>query len=159
MINTNDLNEYSNKVYAYLIKKHSNLVENISIHPSDFGKNHLRLEIKSINENSTHNLFLSSEDNEFTIGFDIYHDHFDSFSSQDFDSEIKVAMDYFNKILSDVLLVICAGGSASTLLTNEGIKVLESGQILDSFNYDCITYYVVSWSGHHDRTFENPKLK
>ena len=138
-----------------MLKNHRNLIENISIYPSDVGKNYIRLEIKSINENSTSSLFLSSEINELTVGFDIYHDHFDSFSGQVFEDEIKVALEYFNKILNNEWFLVSAGGGASTLLTNEEIKVLESGQVLKSFNYDCITYYVVSWSGHYDRTFEN----
>lgn len=156
MINSYELNDYSNKVYEYLKKNNSKLFENISLQPSDFGKNHIVIELITKNQNSASKLILSSEDNELTVGFDIYHWHFDKFREQDFEDEIEIALEYFYKILNEELFVVCAGGGASTLLTKEEISIIESGQILEKFNYDCITYYVTSWSGNHDRIFENP---
>ena len=156
MINSNELNDYSNKVYEYLKKNNSKLLENISLKPSDFGRNHIFIELITKNENSASNLILSSEDNELTVGFDIYHCHFDKFREQDFEEEMKIALEYFYKILNEELFVVCAGGGASTLLTKEEISIIESGQILEKFNYDCITYYVTSWSGKFDKIFKNP---
>ncbi|WP_432672156.1 hypothetical protein [Flavobacterium sp. SM2513] len=156
MINSNELNVYSNKVYDYFKKNNSKLLENISLQPSEFGKNHIFIELITKNENSASNLVLSSEDNELTIGFDCYHCHFDKFPEQDFEEEMKIALEYFYKILSEELFVVSAGGGASTLLTKEEISIIESGQILENFNYDCITYYVTSWSGNHDRIFNKP---
>lgn len=156
MINSNELNDYSNKVYDYLKKNNSELLENISLQPSDFEKNHIVIELKSQNVNSVCNLFLSSEDDQLTVGFDSYHCHFDNFREHVFEKEIKIALQFFYKIVNEELLVVSAGGGATGLLTNEEIKIIESGQILEKFNYDCITYYVTSWSGNYDRIFKNP---
>ncbi|MBS7230898.1 hypothetical protein KHA90_07660 [Flavobacterium psychroterrae] len=155
MINSNELNDYSNKVYEYLKKNNSKLLENISLQPSDFGKNHIFIELRSKNKNSSSNLYFSSENNELTVGFDGYHCHFDSYSDQDFKEEIKIALDYFYKILSEELFVVCAGGGTTTLLTNQEIDIIESGQTLEKFDYDCITYYITSLSGDHDRIIKN----
>ena len=154
--NSDELNDYSIKVYKYLKKHHKKLLKNISLQPSDFGKNHIFIELITKNENSASNLTFSSEDNELTVGFDCFHSHYDSFSEQNFEYEIKIALENFYKILNEELFVVCAGGGASTLLTKEEINIIESGKILERFNYDCITYYVTSWSGNHDRIFKNP---
>jgi len=156
MISSNELNDYSNKVYEYLKKNNSKLLENISLQPSDFGKNHIFIELITKNENSSSNLFLSSEDNQLTVGFDSYHCHFDSFREQDFEEEIKIALEYFYKILNEELFVVSAGGGTTTLLTNDEINFIENGHRLEKFDYDCITYYVTSWSGNYDRIFKNP---
>ena len=156
MINSDELNDYSNKVYEYLKKNNIKLLENISLQTSDFGKNHIFIELITENENSASNLFLSSADNELTLGFDSYHCHFDHFSGQDFEVEMKIALEYFYKILNEELFVVSAGGGITTLLTNEEINIIESGQKLEKFDHDCITYYVTSWSGNHDRIFKNP---
>lgn len=156
MINSNELNDYSNKVYDYLKKNNRELIENISLQPSDFGKNYIIIKLKSKNGNIDSNLFLSSEDDQLTVGFHRYHCHFDNFLEQDFEKEIKNALEYFYKILNEELLVISADGKVTDLLTNEEIEIIENGQILEGFNYDCITYYVTSWSGNYDRIFKNP---
>jgi hypothetical protein len=155
-INSDELNDYSIKVYNYLKKYHKKLVENITLQKSDFGKNHIFIELITKNENSASNLTFSSENNELTVGFDCFHTHFDSFNEQDFEKKIKIALESFYKILNEELFVVCAGGGASTLLTREEINIIESGQILERFNYDCITYYVTSWSGNFDKIFKNP---
>src|SRR5690606_3773234 len=103
------------------------LLENISLQPSDFGKNHIFIELITKNENSSSNLFLSSEDNQLTVGFDSYHCHFDSFREQDFEEEIKIALEYFYKILNEELFVVSAGGGTTTLLTNDEINFIENG--------------------------------
>lgn len=156
MINLTELNNYSYKVYKYLKKNNRKLLENLSLQASDFGKNHIFIELITENENSTSNLFLSSENNRLTVGFGNYHCHFDQFSGQDFEKEMKIALEYFYKILNEELFVVCAGGGASTLLTNEEINFIESGHKLEKFDYDCINYYVTSWSGNQDRIFKNP---
>lgn len=156
MIDSNELNDYSNKVYEYLKKNNTQLLENILLQPSDFGKNHIYVELITKNKNSASNLFLSSEDNRLTVGFDSYHCHFDTFAKQSFEEEIKTAVEYFYKILNEELFVFSAGGGATTLLSNEEINIIERGQTLEKFNYDCITYYVISWSGNYDRIFKNP---
>jgi len=155
-INSDELNDYSLKVYEYVKKNHNKLIKNIKLHKSDFGKNHICIELITKNENSASNLIFSSEDNQLTLGFDCFHSHYDSFSEQNLEDEIKVALENFYKILNEELFVVSAGGGASTLLTKEEINIIESGKILERFNYDCITYYVTSWSGTHDRIFKNP---
>lgn len=155
-INTDELNDYSIKVYKYIKKNHGKLLENIILEKSDFGKNHICIELKTKNENSSSNLYFSSENNELTVGFDSFHSHYDMFSELDFKKEIKSALENFYKILNEELFVVCAGGGASTLLTTDEINSIESGKILEYFNYDCITYYVTSWSGNHDKIFKNP---
>jgi hypothetical protein len=154
-INSEELNDYSVKVYKYLKKNHTKLIENSKLQKSDFGKNHIYIELITKNENSASNLIFSSENNELTVGFDCFNSHYDSFSEQNFENEIKIALENFYKILNEELFVVCAGGGASTLLTKEEINTIESGKILEIFNYDCITYYVTSWSGNNDRIFRN----
>ena len=155
-INAEELNDYSLKVYKYLKTYHKNLLENVTLKKSDFGKKHIFIELITKNKNSASNLFFSSADNELTVGFDCFHSHFDSFIDQDFETEIKIALENFYKILNEELFVVSAGGGTSTLLTKDEINVIESGQILERFNYDCITYYVTSWSGKFDKIFKNP---
>ena len=46
-INTDELNDYSIKVYKYIKKKHKKLLENIIIEKSDFGKNHFCIQLKT----------------------------------------------------------------------------------------------------------------
>lgn len=154
--NLNELNEYSCIVFEYLKKNNTELLENLSLKPSIFGKKYIVIEIATKNENSASNLFLSSEYNELTVGFDSYHCHFDNFREQDFEEEMKNALKYFYKILNEELFVVCAGGGVTTLLTNEEINIIESGQKLEKFDYDCITFYITSWSGKYDRVFKNP---
>ena len=155
MIYPEELNDYSKKVYNYLKANHNALLDNISLHSSDFGKNYLLIEIKAHNKNLNSDLFLSSEDNMLTVGFHNYHCHFDKFREQDFNVEIKTALKYFYKILNDELMVVSAGGTTD-LLTNEELKVLESGQKLEKLDSDCISYYINSWSGSYDRILKNP---
>lgn len=155
-INSDELNEYSIKVYKYLKKYHRKLLKNISLEKSNCGKNYIFIELTSKNENIASNLSFSSENNELTVEFDCFHCHFDSFSELEFEKELKTALEYFYKILNEELFVVCAGGGASSLLTKEEIKIIESGQKLEYFNNDCMTYYVSSWSGNHDRIFKNP---
>lgn len=155
MINPNELNEYSKKVYYYLKKESNILIEKISLHPSDFGKNYLLIELDPKSKNTSSPLFFSSEDNMLTVGFCNYHCHFDKFSGQIFDEEIKIALEYFDKILHERLLVVSAGG-ITTLLTKEEIAILENGKVLDYFNYDCKNFYINSWSGKFDKIIKNP---
>ena len=155
-LNLNELNDYSLKVYKYLKRHHNNLLKHISLEKSNFGKKYISLELKTSNENATGNLYFETENNELTVGFDSFHSHYDSFAKLNFEKELKNALENFFKLLQDELFVVSAGGGASTLLTNKEIEILESGKILEHFNYDCITYYVTSWSGKHDRTFKNP---
>jgi len=156
MINLSELNDYSIRVYEYLKIYNCELLKNISLQPSDFGKNYIFLEFITENENSPSNLYLSSEDNRLTVGFGTYHCHFDQFSVQDFEEQMKIAVEYFYKILNEELFVVCAGGGVSTLLTYEEINFISSGQKLEKFDYDCINYYVTSWSGNKDRVLKNP---
>jgi hypothetical protein len=100
-INLDELNDYSIKVYKYLKKYHKELLKNISLQTSDFGKKHIIIELITKNENSASNLIFSSDDDQLTVGFDIYHCHFDRFRDQDFKKEIKIAVEYFNKILKE----------------------------------------------------------
>ncbi|MCK0114655.1 hypothetical protein [Gelidibacter sp. F63206] len=154
MINPEQLNDYSKKVYNYIVANHNVSVGDFSLHPSDFGKNYLLMERKAPNRNLNSDLFLSSEDNMLTIGFHNYHCHFDKMREQNFNEEIKTALEYFNKILNDELMVVSAGGTTN-LLTKEEIEVLESGQKFEKRDPDCISYRIYSWSGNYDRTSEN----
>ncbi|WP_162127694.1 hypothetical protein [Flavobacterium phycosphaerae] len=154
--NLNELNDYSLKVYKYLKKHHKELLKNITLEKSNFGKKYILLELKTKNENAAGNLFFETENNELTVGFDSFHSHYDSFAELNIENELKNALENFHKILKDELFVVSAGGGASTLLTKEEIEIIESGKKLEHFNYDCITYYITSWSGKHDRTFKNP---
>ena len=154
--NLEELNEYSHKVYKYLKKHHKELLKNITLEKSNFGKNYIYVELKTENKNALANLYFETENNELTVGFDGFHSHYDSFAELNFEKELKNALENFYKILKEELFVVSAGGGASTLLTNKEIEIIESGKILEHFNYDCITYYITSWSGKHDRTFKNP---
>ena len=154
MINPEELNDYSKKVYNYLKANHYALLDNISLHSSDFGKNYLLVQIRAHNKNLNSDLFLSSEDNMLTIEFHNYHCHFDNFREQDFNEEIKTALEYFCRILNDELMTVSAGGTTD-LLTNEELKVLESGQKLEKLDSDCISYQINSWSGRYDRILKN----
>ena len=155
-LNVNELNEYSQKVYKYLKKHHKELLKNISLEKSNFGKKYISLELKTKNENAVANLYFETENNELTVGFNSFHSHYNSFAELNFEKELKIALENFYKLLKDELFVVSAGGGASTLLTNEEIEIIESGKILDHFNYYCITYYITSMSGKHDRIFRNP---
>lgn len=106
MSDLNELNDYSSIVFEYLKKNNTELLENMSLQPSIFGKKHIVIEIATENENSSSNLFLSSEYNELTVGFDSYHCHFDNFREQDFEEEMKIALEYFYKILNEELFVV-----------------------------------------------------
>ncbi len=154
MINPKQLNDYSKKVYNYIVANHDASLGDISLHPSDFGKNYLLMERKATNRNLNSDLFLSSEDNMLTIGFHDYHCHFDKMREQNFIEEIKTAVEYFNRILNDELMVVSAGGTTN-FLTKEEIEVLDSGQKLEKIDPDSISYRIYSWSGSYDRTFEN----
>lgn len=155
MINSIQLSDYSNKVYGYLKNDNSELIENISFSHLDSGDNHIIIELKSPNQNIDTNLFFSSQRDMLTVGFDMFHCHYDNFSGQDFDKEIKKALECFYKILKEELFVVNAGGGITTLLTSEEINILEAGQKLENFNYDNIKYYsVTSWSGNYDRMFK-----
>lgn len=151
-----NLNEYSNKVFEYLQKNNSKLLENVTFKPSDFGGNYIFIEFVTPNENSASNLMFYTEENRVTVGFDSYHCHFYSFEENDFQGEMKSALECFYKILNEEIFVFCAGGGATTLLTIDEISIIESGGILEKFNYECINFYVTSWSGKHDGTFKNP---
>jgi hypothetical protein len=69
---------------------------------------------------------------------------FDRFSEQ-IRKEIKIAVEYFYKILKEELFVVCAGGGASILLTNEEIKIIESGHKLE--NLILIVLHIMSLLG------------
>ena len=155
-VNVNELNDYSFKVYKYLKKNHKELLRNVSLEKSNFGKNYISIELKTKNQNAASNLYFGTENNELTVGFDSFHSHYDSFAELDFEKEIKNALTNFYNIINEELFVVCAGGGATTLLTNKEIEIIKSGEILERFNYDCITYYVTSWTGNHDRKFKNP---
>ena len=154
--NLNELNDYSLKVYKYLKKHHKELLKNIRLEKSNFGKKFILLELKTKNENAAGNLYFETENNELTVGFDSFHSHYDSFAELNFEKELKNALENLYKIFKDKLFVVSAAGEASTLLTNEEIEIIESGKILEHFNYECITYYITSWSGKYDRIFKNP---
>ncbi|MFV8379871.1 hypothetical protein [Flavobacterium sp. LB3R33] len=154
-IDINELNEYSTKVYEYLLNNNKELIEYITLFPSDFGKKYINIKLESPNKEQQ--LFLLTEHEELTVGFSDFHCHFDSFANLDFEVEIKNAIDCFYKILNEDLLVFCAGGAATMLLSKKEIEKLESGQKIENFKYDhCITFYVSSWSGKYDRVFKNP---
>ena len=156
VIDFNQLNDYSIKVYHYLAKNYPELLDHGTIHPSDLGKNYLEITLESPNKEESSTLYLATEHDELTVGFSDFHCHFDSYSDLGFEGELARAVQYFTKILKEELFVVCAGGGASTLLTSIEIKQLESGQKLERFPYDCINYYVTSWSGTHNRIFKNP---
>lgn len=155
MIDANDLNEYSKRVYEYFKKNTCDLLERITIAPSDFDRNYIEIELVTKNKNSASNLYFSSEHNQLTVGFDNYHCHFDNFSEMDFEQEIKKAIECFYQILNEEFLVVSAGGGATTLLTHDEVHKLENGHKLERFDYDCINYYVISWSGKFDKIFKN----
>ena len=151
-----ELNDYSLKVYKYLKRHNKEFLKNISLEKSNFGKKYISIELKPKNENTVANLYFETENNELTVGFGNFHSHYDNFAELNFKKELKKALENFYKLLKDELFVVSAGGGASTLLTNKEIEILESGKNLEHFNYDCITYYITSWSGKHDRTFKKP---
>ena len=117
--NLNELNEYSLKVYKYLKKHHKELLKNISLEKSNFGKKYISLELKTKNENAVAILYFETENKELTVGFDSFHSHYDSYAELNFEKELKNALENFYKLLKDELFVVSAGGGASTLLTNE----------------------------------------
>lgn len=156
-IDINELNEYSTKVYEYLLNNNKELIEHISLFSSDFGKKYITIKLESPNKEERSYLYFLSENNELTVGFSNYHRHYDGFADLDFEVEIKNAINCFYNILNEELLVLCAGGGTTMLLSKEAINTIESGQKLENFKYDyCIKFYVTSWSGKHDRIFKNP---
>lgn len=155
MVVVTDLNDYSLQVYEYLKLHHPELLDFASMEASDFGKNHLVITLKSSNDHSMSDLVLSSEDNELTVGFHLYHEHFDWLREDIFEEQLEETLTLFYNILNENLLVISAGG-ITTLLLKEEIDRLEAGEILKYFNTDCITYRVTSFSGKWDNVFENP---
>jgi hypothetical protein len=156
VIDLNELNDYSTKVYEYLAKNYKELADRVTLLPSDLGKKYVLIKIESPNKEEPSTLYLATEQDELTVGFSDFHCHFDSYSDVGFEAELAKAVQCFYKILREELFVVCAGGGASTLLTSDEIKMLENGQKLEQFPYDCINYYVTSWSGTHDRVFKNP---
>jgi hypothetical protein len=155
VIDLNELNDYSTKVYEYLAKNYKELTDRVTLLPSDLGKKYVLIKIESPNKEEPSTLYLATEHDELTVGFSDFHCHFDSYAEAGFEAELAKAVQCFYKILKEELFVVCAGGGASTLLTSDEIKMLENGQKLEQFPYDCINYYVTSWSGTHDRVFKN----
>jgi len=156
IINLNELNEYSTKVYEYLIKNNKEFIELITLHSSNFGKKYIYFELESPNKEEPSKLYFLSENNELIVGFSDYHCHFDNFGELDFEVEMQKAINCFYNIFNEELLVFGAG-STTMLLSKEEIYKLENGQKLENFQYHhCITYYVTSWTGKYDKIFKNP---
>lgn len=142
-----NLNAYSKKVYNYLEENDFDLIENLKLHKSDFGANHLIVELNSINKNSAHHLFLSTEDNRITVGFHNFHCHF--YEDNNEDSIIK-ALDIFHKIKNEEYLIVNSG-----ILPRIQIENLKNGKLVDGVDRSILNFYVTSWSGKYDSKFEN----
>jgi hypothetical protein len=139
-----DLNKYSERIYNYLQLNNFDLIENIKTEKSDFCGNHIRVELKPINENSINPLFLSTEDNLLTVGFHNFHSHFYE------DNDIDKAIETFYKIKNEEYLVVNLG-----LLKRVDVENLKNGKLVDGIIRSTINFYVTSWSGKYDSKFEN----
>ena len=148
-----ELNPYSLKVFEYLEKHHSNLLDKITTQPCDFGKKYLEVIIPKLNNGATYGLCFNSEDETLTLGFDNYHCHIHQFYEQKFEVEIIRSMEMFTKILDDELFVLRAGGITS-LIEKKDISSLRGGVYKYGKEFNLKSLKIISWTGKYDETVE-----
>jgi hypothetical protein len=109
MVSENRLDDYSQKVNAFLKTFYSRLLEypyQINFHQNDDDESYfLEIKIKSVSNSQTPYLILNSQDEKITISFSGHHCHFGGWHESNFEEDIKSAISTFEEIMEEKLIV------------------------------------------------------
>jgi hypothetical protein len=95
-----------------------------------------------------------SSDDEITVAFDYFHEHFDMFAGEDETENFKQAVEFIQSILDEkVCIVVVLNGIEWC-----GTTSLDAGDKPDlsdwkSLSLDCEDVYVRSWYGKYNRKY------
>lgn len=148
------LNQFSERTYDFLRIHFPEILDYVTSEKSDSGDIFLKIEKQSPNSNANYGLYFSSDDEEFTVGFDCYHCHFFRFAEQDFDTELENAVRMIKGILNnEVFILKFINGDkylGSQLIENRELDSLD--KIVDEWNLKNNEQgKIVSWDGQFDQ--------
>jgi len=130
------LDQFSERTYDYLSINFPEILEFAIFEKGDSGDNFLRIEKTCPNPNAEYGIYFDSEDQGFTVGFDLFHCHLFRFAGQDFDSELANAVQIIKDILNSELFV---------LKFVDGDRYLGS-QLVEKKELDSLDEIIVEWN-------------
>lgn len=153
MKDQNHLDNHSSEALGFIASDFPEILKYASVQKSDRGDSFLKIEIDSPNKSAEHGIYIDTQDNMFTVGFDCFHCHFFQFAGTDFHSELSRAIHIVSSILeNDLFVVKCLkdGKYARSFLIEKDKANRKDIQKRMGAKKDYRTTKIVSWTGEFD---------